>query len=188
MKSDTKNSGIDIAGTSNLDTQVDDLVQTMLTKHRYALDINPNMVQLVDKEKAAIYFASLQKEFEETKRVIQALSGSLLLRQLGVNQDVSASISSAKETLQEVSYRLKEMKIPIGLKVHFDHLMYSVQTVNRIFTKYSLENDIYFMEEEQLNEIFRHLNIANQNLKKSSTFSMGLGMISLETSCFCGLH
>ncbi|MDF1999483.1 hypothetical protein [Peribacillus frigoritolerans] len=169
-----------------IETDVESLYQKMVKGH--SLDINHKMIQLVDKEKSAIYFASLQKDFDVVKRVVQALSGSLLLMQLGVKQDVSLTVSTAKESLVETTKRIKDVVVPLGLKIHFDHLMYSVQALNRIFTKYSLAEDIYFMNERQLEEIQRALDLANSYLKKSSTFSMGLGMISLETSCFCGAH
>ncbi len=169
-----------------IETDVESLYQKMVNGH--SLDINHKMIQLVDKEKSAIYFASLQKDFDVVKRVVQALSGSLLLMQLGVKQDVSLTVSTAKESLVETTKRIKDLVVPLGLKIHFDHLMYSVQTLNKIFAKYSLAEDIYFMNERQLEEIQRVLDLANSYLKKSSTFSMGLGMISLETSCFCGAH
>ncbi|KOR85845.1 hypothetical protein AM233_18775 [Bacillus sp. FJAT-22058] len=169
-----------------IETDVESLYQKMVKGH--SLDINHKMIQLVDKEKSAIYFASLQKDFDVVKRVVQALSGSLLLMQLGVKQDVSLTVSTAKESLVETTKRIKDVVVPLGLKVHFDHLMYSVQALNKIFAKYSLAEDIYFMNERQLEEIQRALDLANSYLKKSSTFSMGLGMISLETSCFCGAH
>ncbi len=66
--------------------------------------------------------------------------------------------------------------------------MFSVQALNKMFAKHSLGEDIYFMNDKQLEDIQRTLDLANSYLKKSSTFSMGLGMISLETSCFCGAH
>lgn len=169
-----------------LENEVETLYQKIVSEK--SLDINHKMIQLVDKEKSAIYFASLQQDFNDIKRVIQALSGSLLLMQLGVKQDVSKTLSSAKESLVQTTDRIKNLVVPHGLKIHFDHLMYGVQTLNKMFAKHSLVDDIYFMNEHQLEDIQRTLDLANSYLKKSSTFSMGLGMISLETSCFCGLH
>ncbi|MGE7667199.1 hypothetical protein ACQKMN_15970 [Ureibacillus composti] len=166
--------------------EVENLYQKMSSGD--SLDINHKMIQLFDKEKSAIYFASLQKDFDDTKRVIQALSGSLLLMKLGVKQDVSMTLSSAKETLVQTTDRLKDLVVPYGLKIHFDHLMHSVQALNSIFSKHSLSNNIYFLNDNELSAIQRALDLANSYLKKSSTFSMGLGMISLESSCFCGLH
>ncbi len=77
-----------------LENEVETLYQKMVSGQ--SLDINHKMIQLVDKEKSAIYFASLQQDFDDIKRVIQAVSGSLLLMQLGVKQDVSMTLSSAK--------------------------------------------------------------------------------------------
>ncbi|MBT2722265.1 hypothetical protein [Bacillus sp. ISL-46] len=153
-----------------------------------SLDINHKFIRLIDKEKSAIYFASLQQDFSDIKRVIQALSGSLLLMQLGVKQDVSRTLSSANETLIQTSNRIKDLAVPNGLKIHFDHLIQSVQALQSIFNRQSLIEDIYFMNDRQLEDIQRLLVVANSYLKKSSSFSMGLGMISLETSCFCGAH
>jgi hypothetical protein len=169
-----------------LENEVETLYQKMVSGQ--SLDINHKMIQLVDKEKSAIYFASLRQDFDDIKRVIQAVSGSLLLMQLGVKQDVSMTLSSAKESLVHTTDRIKDLVVPHGLKIHFDHLMYSVQALNKMFAKHSLGEDIYFMNDKQLEDIQRTLDLANSYLKKSSTFSMGLGMISLETSCFCGLH
>lgn len=169
-----------------LENDVESLYQKMVSGH--SLDINHKIVQLVDKEKSAIYFASLQQDFGDIKRVIQALSGSLLLMQLGVKQDVSMILSSAKETLVQTTNRIKDLAVPPGLKVHFDHLTYSVHALNKIFAKNSLADNIYFLNDLELEDIQRTLDLANAYLKKSSSFSMGLGMISLETSCFCGAH
>lgn len=108
--------------------------------------------------------------------------------QLGVKQDVSLTLSQAKESLAETTDQIKNLAVPHGLKIHYDHLMHSVKAINDLYAKYTLVDDIYFMNKLQLEEIQRALDLANAYLKKSSTFSMGLGMISLETSCFCGLH
>lgn len=169
-----------------LDVEVNSLIQKMSSKR--PMDLDTKMLNLYDKEKSAVYFASLQKDFEVVKRVIQALSGSILLMQLGVKEDVSLTISMTKKSLDETTDRLKELMVPSGLKLHFDHLKYTVQTLNQIFVKYSLMNDIYFISTLQIEDILRSLKSANLYLKKSSTFTMGLGMISLESSCSCGLH
>lgn len=147
-----------------------------------------NNFHITNQELASVYFVSLRQEFDVIKKVIQCISGSLLLTQCGIKQNFSSPVSVIKCILDETIENIEQIKVPGGLQKHYKHLLDAIHTLNNVFVKYSLVKDLFYLSKKQIEEILMVLRFSFENLKKASSFSLGLGMISLESSCACGLH
>ncbi|MDY0393471.1 hypothetical protein RWE15_02280 [Virgibacillus halophilus] len=109
----------------------------------------------VDREELARYFVALRKHFNAMKKVIQFLSGSMILLQSSytAKEEIYRSVSFAKNLLSETKEAILHISIPKPLLQHYHEMCKSMVCIERAYAELQLEERIYYLQEAEIKKI-----------------------------------
>lgn len=141
----------------------------------------------VKQEDLAFYFVSLRKHFNSVKKIIQFVSGSIILLQNSstAKEEVYKSFSIARNLLDELKEAVFSTSVPKPLMSHHKYMVQSIKSLEKVFNDHKLLDRIVYVQKAEIETILRCLKHANHFLKKASSFPLGLEMVDLSSGCGC---
>ncbi|SIT91210.1 hypothetical protein [Edaphobacillus lindanitolerans] len=142
-----------------------------------------------ESERLARYFVLARSQFNSVKKIIQFVSGCIILSEsasLGGGREVFHSLSAAKDLLDKADEETRSLPVPAGVSRHHQHLLDALSCLREIFRRFVLTEQVLHLKRDQSDQLLYLLKMANESLKSASNFELGLDMVELNSSCACG--
>lgn len=160
---------------------------TIFNSSRNMTDLLNAPINGVDHQEAVLYFTQIRKPFQNLRQIIHRLSGFMILfhNQKFLKSEAVLAYELGRNLLEETIEELRTIKVPAIAERHFHSLMHAA---NYLYDFYQIKRDNQPKGIEPQDNGMKILEMAYSSLKKTTDFSNGLEMVSLDSSCACGHH
>jgi|GEM_PF-3742855 len=168
---------------------------------QHAVESGPSLAEIFDRianakkapsydpEQAACYFMDVRDDFDSVKSALSALSGGFILLFAGreSRSEAAAAVSMALRTLHESREHLRGIRVPRGLERHHETLLDVTEELIALCSQ-AAGAELYGLREDQAHRMLKQVQAVYEKMKTVACMPAGLSMVSLESSCACGMH
>jgi hypothetical protein len=144
---------------------------------------------LYDPDQAAPYFMEIREDFENVKRCLSALAGTVILYHAKAkHMEGTGSLAMMSPFLQSSMERLHTLQIPRGLEKHHGTLCGIVRELLELCRAFPVDRHLFSLQADTISNMLERIQKVYETLKKTACMPLGLSMVALDSGCACGLH